>query len=395
MIKVENDYYQNDGGVNVDKLPVGNYSLQFNPKQGFYLKSEPSFVLPSKIYGDVSIVDRWLKAWQNTSKNLGILASGLKGTGKTVTCELFCVKANCPVIFIGSNPQDISADMFKSFMTIPEIQGSIIFFDEYDKIMKDEDSQNFLLSLMDGIHSTNLLFLLTVNSNKISNHMNNRLNRIKYHKIYNSIEENVITEIIEDLLLNKEFKTDLLNTLKSIPQLTMDIITSVIREVNLFNEPATSVVKHLNITKDQLRFNLSLDIKGKQFKNEMYLEYHGNPPQDEVIPIYLTCYSRVFQKTLAEYLSNLFCSNVLTEDQKQYIFDEYIYIDDTEISKASETEIYESILQGLQKYNYNFDSEDWDILKPFSHGFMIYNHLHIPDFTVRIEVGLPQSNLLF
>ena len=82
-------------------LPKGNYLLKFNPREGYYLEKKDDFVLPEKIYGDQSITKRWLTSWKtNSSKNLGILLAGVKGSGKTITAQKFCVDSNLPAIII-------------------------------------------------------------------------------------------------------------------------------------------------------------------------------------------------------------------------------------------------------------------------------------------------------
>ena len=42
-----------------EKLPVGVYNLNKN-NSGYFLTKTNDFTLPEKIYGDMSIVDRWI-----------------------------------------------------------------------------------------------------------------------------------------------------------------------------------------------------------------------------------------------------------------------------------------------------------------------------------------------
>ena len=41
-----------------DILPVGVYILKYTPEDGFFLARKEDFVLPKKIYGDQSIIQR-------------------------------------------------------------------------------------------------------------------------------------------------------------------------------------------------------------------------------------------------------------------------------------------------------------------------------------------------
>lgn len=228
-----------------EKLPVGVYMLKFDElRNRFYLSRKDPFELPKKIYGDHSIVDRWLKSFEeNSDKNMGILLSGLKGSGKTITAQKFCIKSGRPVILI---TQPHHGEGFVDFITQPAFEGSVIFVDEFEKIYSTETQQD-LLSLMDGNFKTSLIFLLTVNEFRISEYLINRLNRIKYRKHYSSLEEDVIREVIDDLLVNKEHADSITEFFDIIGMCTFDLLVNLIREMNLFQEDALVCGKHLNL----------------------------------------------------------------------------------------------------------------------------------------------------
>ena len=79
-----------------EKLPFGVYNLGLD-NSGYFLTKTSEFKFPSKIYGDLSIVDRCIKTYENKKRNVGILLSGLKGGGKTITAKLLATKANKPI----------------------------------------------------------------------------------------------------------------------------------------------------------------------------------------------------------------------------------------------------------------------------------------------------------
>lgn len=229
-----------------EKLEEGVYTLKYDERKSeYYLQQANTFSLPSKIYGDHSIVDRWLKTWENTSKNLGICLAGMKGSGKTITAQLFCLKAKAPIIVIDEDPVDAIA--FKSLITSPHLFGSIIFLDEFEKVFQNPDAQNRFLNLMDGAYNTHLVFLLTINEPKLSNYMSNRLGRIKYYKEYSNLDDLVIDQIIEDKLIHKEYKQSIYDFLQKVDMISMDIMVNLINDINLFNESALECAKHLNI----------------------------------------------------------------------------------------------------------------------------------------------------
>ena len=88
---------------------------------GFYLtKIEDQFEFSHKLYGlETSLIDRIVRTWDGTNKNLGVLLNGLKGTGKTVTSKVICNTVQLPVILINMNPEGGGIPEF-----LNEIEGS-------------------------------------------------------------------------------------------------------------------------------------------------------------------------------------------------------------------------------------------------------------------------------
>jgi hypothetical protein len=160
-----------------------------------------------------------------------------------------------PVIFI-TDPY--SGPDFESFITSPVLNNCIIFIDEYEKIYRGND-ENALLALMDGVYTTHNIFLLTVNdSRSISDKLKNRLGRIRYHKQSSLIADSVIDDAINDLLVNKEHAESIKAVLEMIPTVSFDILTTLIKEVNMFNEPAINCVKHLNIVRETAYYSITV-----------------------------------------------------------------------------------------------------------------------------------------
>ena len=113
-------------------LPKGNYLLKFDPREGYFLERKDAFILPKKIYGDQSIIKRWMTSWKtNSSKNLGILLAGVKGSGKTITAQKFCMDSDLPVIIIN---EVFQGSDFIDFITSPKLGECIIFLDEFEKM---------------------------------------------------------------------------------------------------------------------------------------------------------------------------------------------------------------------------------------------------------------------
>ena len=268
IIQIGSTYSVKELTATHDKLPLGVYLTQFNDSTGeYYLVAKEQFKLPSKIYGNHDIVNRWLKSWKhNSEKNLGILLSGTKGTGKTITAQKFCIESQMPVIIVNSPHGGGYAKGFNNFISNPVFANSIVFIDEFEKVYNERDSQGELLGLLDGAFMTKLIFLLTVNENQLNEYLNNRLNRIKYHKSYEDLEPEVVEEVIEDLLINKEHKDSIYKFFDKINICTFDLLVNVIKEMNLFNEDAIACGMHLNLSVQEKTYAVYELFNGGEYK---------------------------------------------------------------------------------------------------------------------------------
>lgn len=252
IIKQGGTYTLGEGVETLDQLEAGNYLLKFNPKTGYYLVEKPAFILPKKLYGDHSITQRWMKSYEvNSEKNLGIILSGIKGAGKTITCQKFCMESNMPVIII--NEMFYGTD-FVDFVT--SFENVIIFIDEFEKVYAKQEFAIDLLSLMDGNFQTKFIFLLTVNTMDINYYLINRLNRVKYRKHYDSLESKIIDEVANDMLVNKEHIPSIHKFFKKISMCTFDLLINIVKEMNAFKEDAIECGKYLNLQAETRTYNV-------------------------------------------------------------------------------------------------------------------------------------------
>ena len=219
-------------------LDVCNY-VYGEDMQGSFLSKTSNFTLPTPLYdSDQKIRQMVLKSNAASTSGIGVLLTGEKGTGKTICAKRICQEANLPVIII--NDRLPIGSSFKSFIMGLQ-QDAIIFIDEFEKLFKTYDDKDFLsqsdfLSLLDGIKTdVKLLFIFTSNS-EVNQYFMNRPSRIKYVKNYKGIDDSLANTIIDEVLEDKAFKEDLLSNI-SMNEMTIDILISIIKEINLHKIP--------------------------------------------------------------------------------------------------------------------------------------------------------------
>lgn len=78
--------YSGEDIITYNSLPIKTYMLNFSMNSGFYLSIVSNFsVKANKIYGDlINKITKTFIAFQNSTNNLGVLLSGIKGSGKTL-----------------------------------------------------------------------------------------------------------------------------------------------------------------------------------------------------------------------------------------------------------------------------------------------------------------------
>lgn len=235
----------------ISEFPNVVLEVKFNPLTGLYLEEGNSIYLPEKIYSnDKNFIKHALTSYKNCQGSLGILLSGSKGLGKSFTANVLCQNLGLPVIKITQKLEQ-TVDLFGFLNKIK--QEHIIFIDEFEKIFMgeyDRDENSFIkqtdfLSFLDsGSINTKRLFIITANE-RVSDYLMNRPSRLRYHRRYNKMELSVIKEIVNDLLVNRDFEQDLI---ENIPQkdVNIDVLIKIIEEVNLHNKPYTEFKDFFN-----------------------------------------------------------------------------------------------------------------------------------------------------
>ena len=252
-------------------VPIGVWKLSCAQYVGFYLEETEIKLSHGKIYGDAqNIADHVADAFEKNdpSKNLGVLFSGEKGLGKTLTTRLILEK------FYNKKPIIIISEYINGMTDfISKFKGCVVLMDEFEKFTggntdsEDENSltkQESLLSIFDGnTGCSGNLFLLTVNNTyKLNENLKSRPGRMRYHYKFTSENATVVRNYCNDNLNNKEIIEDVVETLGSAGFVSMDILSSFVDELNKFPDKKPSeVLKYFNIENENTNENFRVTFK--------------------------------------------------------------------------------------------------------------------------------------
>ncbi|MEK6828922.1 MAG: ATP-binding protein [Nanoarchaeota archaeon] len=269
----DNGQYRFFNSLSIEKeLKPKNYVFNFNVQTGAcWLEDAEDFKVPSKVY-DVSSNMRTsvIKSFKTNNKNLGVLLTGNKGQGKSLDAKLLCRDVNIPVIIINKTiPKKI--DFVGFFNDIK--QDYCLFVDEFEKLFlekgrsndnEDYHEQEIFLSFMDGVLTNDhkVMFLMTTNDN-VSEFFVNRPSRIKFLKEYDELPEELFNMIVEDRLQNKGFKEDLEENI-SLINMNIDLLISIIDDINMFNKPFSEFKSFYNYKMEQYRYEMAIMQDGKE-----------------------------------------------------------------------------------------------------------------------------------
>lgn len=265
-----------------ETLPPQNYVIQQSLK-GFYLQEIDNFEMPLKCYGDLhEKAKRILTTFCHRTSTTGIMLSGEKGSGKSLLAKLIsysAAKQDIPTLIVN---QPFSGDEFNSFLQSIE-QPCIIVFDEFEKVY-DKESQEHILTLLDGVFSSKKLFILTANDKwKLDINMQNRPGRIFYMLEFRGINKEFVIEYCNDNLINKKY----INKIGAISGLfqifNFDMLKALVEEMNRYDESPEDALKILNVKHEYDNgagnFDFELFIEGESIPKSLIYQkqWVGNP----------------------------------------------------------------------------------------------------------------------
>ena len=240
-----------DSVLTYGALPAQTYRVGFTQDKGFFLVKVENPQVSERTYGvhdakAEKVVSRFLDA----ERNLGVILSGEKGLGKSVTGKLICLKLlalGYPVIVVDDYVPGIAV-----FLESVR-QKCVVFFDEYDKVFKydchnDYDPSTEMLTLFDGVMGGDKLFVVTCNDvMELNEYLVNRPGRFHFHLRFDYPTAEEVREYLEDQV-DPEFmdQVDAVVEFSRRVNLNYDCLRAIATELN-YGEPFAEAIADLNV----------------------------------------------------------------------------------------------------------------------------------------------------
>lgn len=271
--------------IDIEKeLPIRFYQFTYDKMRGLYLINTEYNLSHGKIYGNASkIANHIVESYLKRSKNLGVLLSGGKGLGKSLTARLV-IESLCkthPVIIVNQYIPGI-------FDFLKQVSNAIILFDEFEKTIQGnadgsdrnteaQSKQDEMLSLLDGTAAgTHNLYLLTCNeTGRLNDNLKSRPGRIAYHYRYESCQEETIRNYCADNLKKKELEDEIVSELIATRYVSLDIIQALVEEINNFDVTVAEAMEYMNINVERINLEARITYIDKNGETKTDIENAG------------------------------------------------------------------------------------------------------------------------
>lgn len=247
------------------KLPLGTYIISQDMEGNFYLNPIDSFERPAKVYGNtLRHTDRIMNTFMDRSVSTGVMLAGEKGSGKSLLAKMLSIQAHDMGISTIVINRPWSGDAFNKLLQDID-QPVVVLFDEFEKVY-DSDSQEAILTLLDGMFPSKKLFVLTCNDKwRIDKHMQNRPGRIYYMLDFKGLEMDFIREYCEENLKNQDHVEGVIRLSGLFDKFNFDMLKALVEEMNRYGETAQEVMTLLNTKpeySERINYSVQATING-------------------------------------------------------------------------------------------------------------------------------------
>lgn len=230
------------------------YNVKYSRFNGD-ISFEPAkmFTLPNKIYStakDDAFIEKVLTKYKAVDSGvLGVMLSGLKGSGKTVMLKQIAIKSELPIVLLD---REFPEYKFKSlFQGLVNTEVCFVF-DEIDKNDSDFEMSD-LLQVLDGMNTVGkkLMLFACNDDKKVSEFLVDRCSRVRYWKRFDKMSEEMIKQVVKDLII-EEAKMDEISDFiyTHFECVSFDNILSFVDEIKSFpDQSLEELFNDMNLTK--------------------------------------------------------------------------------------------------------------------------------------------------
>lgn len=234
-------------------LEVGVYAVRVDQFGNYFLEPTSTPTNPTKVYGGDTDrrANRYLDWFvSHPEKSMGALLIGEPGSGKTLLMRRLINLAIPRGISVIMVERGYAGESFNRFIHESlKKTSAIVCMDEFEKLYDMHENEQLapLLTLFEGPNGSHKMFLCTANErSQIADPFFNRPGRIRYVAEFGSVGDDVISEYVNDNLVNPSLRDPLRIRLMDMDKVNFDCLVTAVAEVNRMNDVDAAFVD-LNI----------------------------------------------------------------------------------------------------------------------------------------------------